>query len=185
MKGMTKVRSELSSKLVLLQGDVDLNNDQIARLQEQNVEMQGQIEAVSKVLDLIGSAWVPPKKATKKFIKKKVTHPGRGSNSKELKNVLALDRCSSVSLVTYVRAFEEAAGDTNELSLQQFFFAVNARSTKKITYHTFTQRLYALRHSRHKELSTLFSKTRQGHQVYVSLDRAAAAHFKKLAKKFA
>jgi hypothetical protein len=185
MKGMTKVRSELSSKLVLLQGDVDLNNDQIARLQEQNVEMQGQIEAVSKVLDLIGSAWVPPKKATKKFIKKKAAITGRGCNSKRLNHALARDRHSSVPLAVYIAAFEETAGDTNELSLQQFFLSVNARSTKKLTYHTFEQRVNNMTHSPHRELSSIFSKVRRGNQGYVSLNRDAADHFKKLAKKFA
>lgn len=182
MKGMTKVRSELSTKLVLLRGDVDLNNDKITRLQEEIVETQGQIEAVEKVLELIGSAWTPPKKATKKFIKKKVT----GLHPCGLDFALKMDATSNPSLTEIVAVLEETCTDEGaSLSFQELFQAINARRRSKIKDHRLSVKLNTLRNSPHNELSTVVQRLGRGKASRYRLNRRTADHFKKISKAFA
>lgn len=190
MKGMTKVRSELSTKLVLLQGDVDLNNDQISRLQEQNAETLGQIAAVEKVLELIGSAWSPPKKATKKFVKKvakkpakKVAKKAREPVNMELSYALARDKASSTPVLELLNAYEEDTANGARMTITQLFHAVNARRDAKVNLATFRTKLRNLRNSPHKELSSIFSVSRgEDTNFYLECNSEAAKAFRKLVK---
>ncbi len=115
----------------------------------------------------------------------------KGWHARSLHFALAFDAHSITPTIKLIEAYEETARDNpnTRVSSVQLFQALNARLIKKATRQAVNAKFSGLRHSRHPELSTLF--TTDGHKGgtpdahFITLNPEAAANFKKLVKKMA